>query len=494
MTVIPIYLALRFRSLLWVGAAVAAVLALAPCVAVAQVTQTTGVINNLTCDIWTWTDASGMPRTVAFNSGYAIQMTYYVANFEPFGGHQGHWQRVTVNADNSQAGGGFGYFVSHERYRYFDDGSVDTIAHKIFATDDSPLGASFPATSQTATALDGNSASESFTITYSHYGTTTPFGYDPNSGQDSPLLPSNAPSSYAQYNLPVTTTWTFQSGRDFPRIDVSVSLAQVPQLGLVSFDVRGPYGAMIFADNAYGTVSSAQWGDGEMIFTPAQSPIVRGSGWSWNTANNGARYNLLTIGGLPGIRYEMGLFEPVPASQSALVDGYAAERGSTSGTFPSSPDYQPSTDQCGDFQALPSDGNWPYQSVQYSLPCAGQAANYLTTPTNYEKIAWGSSSLYGFYSGQVYNGYSSVALNALPPNLNYSVCLVVGRTKWPPFGGRVKYAPPIPPLTVANAALYTAANPSPANSDCATATLPLGFRRIPPFPFPFPLFRSPLLP
>ncbi len=48
-------------------------------------------------------------------------------------------QTITVNADTG-FDGGFGYFVSHERFRNFTDGTSDTIASKIFGADDSPLG------------------------------------------------------------------------------------------------------------------------------------------------------------------------------------------------------------------------------------------------------------------------------------------------------------------------------------------------------------------
>ena len=71
--------------------------------------------------------------------------------------------------------------------------------------------------------------------------------------------------------------------------------------------------------------------------------------------------------------------------------------------------------QCGDPETLPSDGTWPYQSVQYSLPCGSQTAT-----TNGQKIAWGSSSLYGFSVTSAYNGQRSFPINNFPAGQLYS--------------------------------------------------------------------------
>ena len=421
------------------------------------------------CDIWTWIDSAGQPRTVSLkmegggnagHGGYAVQMTYYYNN-------GGAWTKVTVDGANANGDGGFGYFVSHERYRNFTDGDTNTIAGKIFGVDDSPLGLGFAAT--TAIPLNSGSAgAESFTINYYHYGTVTPGGYDANNGMDQPLLPTNA-SAYRLYPLPVTVTWVFQSGRDFPRIDVTVDMSQIippgsatPTAGLVSFDVRGPYGVMVFDNDQGGVINTAQWGDQQFIFAPTQTPIRRGSAWNWNATNPGARYHLISIGGIGAPYYEMGLYEPAPASGSSLTDGYAAERGYTSQSYAAAVAAgaaSPSADQCGDPETLPSDGTWPYQSVQYSLPCGSQTAT-----TNGQKLAWGSSSLYGFSVTSAYNGQRSYPINnfpAAPYKLNYSVCVALGAAA----GG-----PPSLSFTAGQAALYTAANPTPANADCATAT------------------------
>jgi len=135
--------------------------------------------------------------------------------------------------------------------------------------------------------------------------------------------------------LPASTTWVFQDGLDYPRIDISVSIAGVvapggsaPEADLASFDMRGPYGVMVFDNGIDGTVKTVLWGDQEFQFKPTQTPVVRDSKWTWHALNKGARYQALLAGG-----FEMGLFEPAKVAQSATVDGYSAERGYTTKTF-----------------------------------------------------------------------------------------------------------------------------------------------------------------
>ncbi len=466
------------RAIGWVALLATGILSAAP--VYAGVSHTTGIVNGVHCDIWTWTDSTNHNRTVALkmegngnpgHGGYAVQMTYYRFYYTSQN-LSGTWQRMTVNAAN-ESDGGFGYFVSHERYRYFANGAVDTIADYIFHVDDSPLGLGFAATSSIR--LNSPSAGiESITINYNHYGTTKPYGINPNTGEDSPLLPTTA-SNYANYIIPVTMTWVFQSGRDYPRIDTSLDLSKVipvggttPAAGLVSFDVRGPYGVMVFDNGVNGIVDTAIWGDETNLFTTTQAPATRSSGWTWNAANGGARFNLLVTGNTTELdgRFEIGLFEPLPALSSALTDGYVPERNYTSASYKAAGGK--SYDSCWPQaqQTLPSDGYWPYQSLQYSLPCP-PTANYLTTPTSGKKIAWGSSSYYGSTLTATWNGYESLPINAWPAShrLNYSVCVVLG---WDPNASVVSQPPIYNTWTAANAALYTKSNPNPSNTDCAT--------------------------
>jgi hypothetical protein len=422
--------------------------ALAPLPA-AAVSVATATVNGSVCDVWSWSDAAGLLRTVALkkegngntgHGGYAIQFTYVAGS-----------QTVTINAD-SGGDGGFGYFVSHERYRSFADGANDTIAHHIFKKDDSPLGKQF-AVSITMPAMPSGSGAERVWLNYGHYGTITPDPIDPNSGSDSTPLPAGQ-SNYAYYPIRTSTTWVFQDGTNYPRIDVTASLAQVippgsttPEADLVSFDMRGPYGVMVFDNGADGTVNTVLWGDQQYLFAPSKTPVTRDSGWTWNRANTGARYQTLQAGA-----FEMGLFEPAKVAKSATVDGYSNERGFTSASYAAAGGTSYSACQSGAQQVLPSDGEWPYQSVQYSLPCGSGQFN---TPTNGKKIAWGTTAFYGTSLTSAYNGKKSFAFHGFPANHNlaYSVCLVLGEFS----AGKS--------LTSLAAATYAKVTP---NSSCAT--------------------------
>jgi len=435
------------------------------------VTRSVGTVNGFKVDIWRWYDSNRLPRTVSLkregegnsgHGGFAIQMTYWAKVAESKTG----WRHVTVNLETPSAidpshDGGFGYFVSHERDRLFADKSVATIANKIFRTDDSPLGLGFAATGAIPAAPAGVGI-ERFTIDYGHYGTVVPHKVNPNTGFEFTPLPLTQ-SSYQFYTIPVSTSWVFQAGTDYPRIDIALDLAKIVPAGstaakadLVSFDVRGPYGVMVFDDGADGVVDTAMWGDQSYLFTTRNPPATRSSAWNWNAANKGARYNALIAGG-----YEMGLYEPVTALRSATVDGDANERGYTNATYAAAGGT--SYDSCSsqDAQTLPSDGTWPYQSLQYSLPCPANDPNYLHDPAYGKKIAWGSTAFFGTSLTAVWNGQRSYNFTGWPANhkLVYSVCLVLG---WQIDGL---------PLTSAAAAAYTARS-GPPKPDCATASPP----------------------
>jgi hypothetical protein len=380
-----------------------------------QVTHIVKTVLGLQVDHYAWYDSQCLKRTVSIkqegggnpgHGGYAVQMTYQIATVSGP-------STIVVNQETT-GDGGFGYFVSHERYRMFTDGSSDTIADKIFHVDDSPLGLDFAAPGanlpQTATA-----AAFRINTTYHHYGTVTPDPVDA-AGDDTTNLPLTA-ASYARYKLPVTLTWVFQAQTDAPRYDVDVDLTQVGEADRVGFDLRAPYGVMVFDNGQDGVMSKAQWGD-RFLFATTSAPVIRNSGWNWITPNPGGRFNAMIAGG-----YEMGLYEPVPFAQSRLADGYAQERGSTSIAFNKGKGCVK-----GEKQILPCDWAWPYQGLQYSLP-----TNSRTTPTNFKKIAWGSTAFYGAGVGlpRVFDSSSSsepIVGFPTSQHIDYSVCILLGLT------------------------------------------------------------------
>jgi hypothetical protein len=379
----------------------------------AGVTHQVTVINGLQVDQYSWPDSSGLTRTVSLkqegngnpgHGGYAIQMTYQLNN-----------QTITVNAD-SGSDGGFGYFVSHERFRNFTDNTSDTIASKIFGQDDSPLGSGFPVVGRPLVLGDPNAAAHRFTMTYGHYGTTFPIPKDAN-GNDVQLTPTD-PAKFAFYSIPITITWVFQGGTDYPRIDTAVDFSGIPGPDLVNFDVRGPYGVMVFDNGNNATVDGLMWGD-RFHFVTTKNPPTRNSSWVWNEPNSGARYSALTAGG-----FEMGLFEPVPFASSATDDPFADERGSTSTAYNAG-----NGCKFGEVQLLPCDFEWPYQSIQYSLPPPPDN----NTTTNFKKMAWGSTVFYGTGPSlpKVFDtSQTTEAFNGFPDNrvLTYRICVVLGAT------------------------------------------------------------------
>ncbi|MFE0754576.1 hypothetical protein ACFW16_11520 [Inquilinus sp. NPDC058860] len=371
-------------------------------------TLQTATVNGSVADRVSWTDSMGRVRTVSLkregegnagHGGYAVQMTYrYLKN--------GAQTTMTINP--TDAGDGFGYFVGHERYRLFSDGSSATIAGKIFGVDDSPLGRGFAVTRRVVPTTADRVILE-YKTTYPKYGTLLPNGIDPDTGEDSPPLGTNR-ALFKRYDLPVTITWYFQDGATLPRIVTQVSLAPVPGPDRVSFDLRGPYGKMNF-DAGSRPIDRVIWGD-RYKFTTTAAPLTRSVAWTWNAPNAGARFNSLQAGG-----FEMGMFEPKPYASSSIRDGYSEARGKTSATYNGG-------EGCPDGgQTLPCDWEWPYQSSQYELPYSNPLGTTIS-----EKMAWGSTPYYGTSLTSVYDGVQSVPFNGFPTSkvISYEVCLVLG--------------------------------------------------------------------
>ena len=453
-----------------------------------EVSHAIGVVNGFNCDIWRWLDSSGRPRTVALkmegagnsgHGGYAVEMTYFAKRAGQASDRA--WDKITVKTEassltDSDGDGGFGYFVSHERQRYFGRDKTGAEIWRTIASlfpdgphaTDSPLGRAFPALSSGPRLNSGATVgAQSFTIDYGHYGTTRAVTIDPESGKDSPPLTNDAKNSvnYAYYTIPVKTTWVFQEGMDYPRIDISVDFSKVippnstsPTPNLVSFDVRGPYGVTVFDNGVDGPIDRVLWGDRQYVFLAGTSAhdsawdyilvsgmATRSSVWDWSLPNKGARYHGLTAKGGTLGSFEIGLFEPLPAWKSALLDGYAAERGYTSKSYAEAVanprnGLTPSVSSCqgNTPQTLPTDSTWPYQSLQYSLPCSGY--NYLTRPAKTKKLAWGSSAYYGMVLPATFVGADSPPNAGWPPNnrLDYSVCLVLAWNSGPARNPRIQ--------------------------------------------------------
>ena len=222
--------------------------------------------------------------------------------------------------------------------------------------------------------------------------------------------------------MPITNTWVYQGGENYPRIDIAVDMSQIAKPDRVNFDMRGPYGVLVFDNGADADIDTAMWGDRDQFITKTD-PVTRNSSWDWSTANAGARYSALIAGA-----YEMGLFEPEPFTSTRLADGFAGERSSTSAVYNNGNGCE------GETQLIPCDWEWPYQSIQYSLPYESPSdPNANNQPTNFKKMAWGSSAFYGTGKSLtvVYDSpTTSETLHGFPSSktIRYSVCVVLGLT------------------------------------------------------------------
>lgn len=329
----------------------------------------TGMVNGLLVDRYTWRDSAGRPRSASLvrygqaTGGYAIQLTYQVQE-------NNRWRTVYLNPPPFRGDAGFGYFVSHELYRYFDadvcpDGSNNCTIAAVHGEDDSPLSLYLPGSGRTVS-VTSTEAIHEFTLNYPHWGTTIPIA-NPNYGGD--LTPGN-PAFHKKYDLPVTIRWTFTAGRDYPLWSVTYDFRAAP-VNTVSADMRGPYGYLIF-DETDGPITSLEWGD-QYLFKTRGNAVSTQSHWTWNTVNTGARHNLLVAG-----QYEMGLVESVPYRMSRTGSGYSDDRNHTSTGRLGCPDAR---------WRMPCNWEWTYQFVQYE--------EFDARSTRAKKIAWGTAPYMG---------------------------------------------------------------------------------------------------
>lgn len=363
-------------------------------------------IGSIYVDRYVWRDTAGLVRSVSLkkqcaqnagNGGYAVRMTYQVV----IGANT---TTRSLNADDA-GDSGWGYFVSHEAYRHFSDGTDGTIAARN-NEDDSALGKGFPVVGASSVSKQG--ATHTFVQQYYRWGTIDAAAYDPVNN----VIPTPAgTSAHRRYPLPVSLTWSFAANTDYPLVRTTVDQSMIPGFDRVFFDVRGPYGVLDFDEGKQLPIEGLVWGDRFAAFHNVAVPLTWSSGGDWSGAPPSARYHALVAGD-----YEMGLYEPRAVSETALVDGYAENRGKPAATL-----------ACADGAALrlPCQGEWPYQSLNYSLDPATPA-----TPTTGQKIAWGSAAFYGSSLASVAAGpglNQPLTGRAADARLTYDVCVVVDR-------------------------------------------------------------------
>jgi uncharacterized repeat protein (TIGR02543 family) len=346
---------------------------------------------------YAWRDSAGDPRSVSLvpaspvNSGYAAQMSYQV--------NDGGKRTVYLSADPG-GDGGFGYFVSHELYRDFSDGQNGTISATYHGEDDSPFGRYLPSTGSAQSAGQSQAAHE-FRLDYPRWGTV---GAMPDPSATTPA----APAQHQRFLLPVVIRWHFVAGRDYPLWSVDYDLSAASDH--IATDVRGPYGVMNFNEGIGPSVTALKWGDkytfaidaGAQDIGAAATP-ANGLSWTWNTANAGRRYNVISSGA-----YEFGIVDTVPFSGSPYGDGYADRRGSTKAIMGG----------CAyGMLSLPCDYEWPYQAFQYDF-----------FPAARTKIAWGTSPFLGSSITTVYINGNETETITPKGRIHYGVHIILGRS------------------------------------------------------------------
>ena len=358
-----------------------------------NVRRESGIVNGLLVDRYTWRDGKGRPRSASLvrygqqvggqpRGGYAVQFTYQV-----FDAGSGAWKTMRIDPPRSDPAAGFGYFVSHERWRTFDtaacpDGSNSCPIASLHGENDSPLGLRLPGRGR-AISFSNRAATHEFTLNYPHWGTT-----EPVANLTSGTTPSD-PGKHTKYKLPVTIRWTFTSGQDYPLCSVTYDLSAAP-VNTVSVDMRGPYGYMIF-DATDEPLTRLEWAD-RFHFATKGKKVATTSEWTWTAKNASARYNLLVAGA-----YEMGLVEAIPYRKSRTGNAWSDSRGKTSASDPG----------CEDAGwRMPCDWSWPYQSIQYEA--------FSVEATRSKKLAWGTADYIGSSksfddTGEPFDGYPSVS-------------------------------------------------------------------------------------
>jgi len=351
---------------------------------------------------YTWRDSASRPRSVSLvpadgsTSGYAVQMTYQVA--DP------GLRTVLVNAAPAGNGDeGFGYFVSHEVFRQWLEGGEDGTIAGQHAEDDSPYGRNLPSTG-TANSVGSSQATHEYRLNYRRWGTVASIA-DPSS---TPISRDNL-ASHQVFTLPVVIRWHFVSGQDYPLWSVDYDLSAATNH--ISTDIRGPYGVMVFNESSGPDVTALRWGDWYKFAADANGADFgqatlnpNALAWTWNTVNNGRRYNVLGSG-----QYEFGIVSVTAARGSPNYgDGYSETRGFTSASRPS----------CGySLQSMPCDYEWAYQSFQYDYG-----------PPARPKLAWGTAPFLGstLNGGGAYNGLESEPFSGTG-HISFGLHIVTGK-------------------------------------------------------------------
>lgn len=323
---------------------------------------------------------------------------------------------------------GFGYVVSHSAW-----------VGNVCAGDDSPLGGFIPGQFQRV-------------FTGRHHAI---FRFTQNYPRN--CRESGAPQSVP---LPVTIDWVFATGRDHPLWAVTFDMSGLPA-NYLNDDSRAPYGELEFDGDGSQLVSGVAWGD-LWKFTTTSAPLTLGSSWTWNQPNT-VPYVKEWITGTDAT---MGLVQTQPLLQHDAGGGrnpwwhdMTQFWNKTSADGPA-----------GDGYLMPWQGEWPYQSIAWSLGAA--------TPTNNTRLTWGTQ--FGFLGQTSYESNTNAGDNGPlrpgHPRQSYSVYVVLGAHSTGPVEAQRSEIEVVQTLTL-SASIGSVATGGPAgiNRPDTMSYVPAGF-------------------
>ncbi|KAB2898320.1 MAG: hypothetical protein F9K31_10160 [Dokdonella sp.] len=268
---------------------------------------------------------------------------------------------------------------------------------------------------------------------------------------------SGAPQSVP---LPVTIDWVFATGRDHPLWAVTFDMSSLPA-NYLNDDSRAPYGELVFDGDGSQLVSGVAWGD-LWKFTSTSAPLTLGSSWTWNQPNT-VPYVKEWITGTDAT---MGLVQTQPLLQHDAGGGrnpwwhdMTQFWNKTSADGPA-----------GDGYLMPWQGEWPYQSIAWSLGA--------TTPTSNTRLTWGTQ--FGFLGQTSYESNTNAGDNGPlrpgHPRQSYSVYVVLGAHSTGPVEAQRSEIEVVQTLTL-SASIGSVATGGPAgiNRPDSMSYTPAGF-------------------
>jgi hypothetical protein len=399
-------------------------------------------------DRFTWTDASGQPRSavLVYNDGQTGPGGSRGGELREFRYETPGGTRI-VRASPMSGASGFGYVVSHP--------VDDTLAACLGGFDSSMLSHFVPGSF--ARVLEGrHHAIFRFIQMYPRFCTTA----GPPAG---PIL------------VPVAVDWVFSTGRDHPLWAVTYDLSGVAANTLQD-DSRAPYGELLFdgsaSEAAHSVIAGVGWGD-RFKFVSTDNPVTYNGNWTWDTPNTIPYVKLWTtdVDATMGtvltqtiVQQDAGGYFGTDRWGTTSLDGNACTLG-------------------GENHLMPCSFNWPYQSINYSFGAAIGGSDDDTT--NNTRLAWGAN--FGFLGQSSYLIHGSAFYGGpLPdttapgyPMKSYSTFVVLGLHSAGPVEAQVAQVEAVQGTTLtATTGTVLASGPAGVGRSDTVAYQPAGWNHV----------------